>query len=581
MGDGMNNYVATIYEKKRVGDAEYIYTSSYTTLGEYDEETQTFIDRNGREYPHITSEDCIFGNEDKGFANAVKIKEVKSMFTEEDGIYTINDAISRYDELSRESILLVGITPEGVSYTRSIELGCHIDDEDYKSYIDFASDNPELDGVKFTPDKGISSTEIDNSELVSEEDLKSGEVSPKIAAIMQELGEGVYSLEDLRKLRENIRLHREDLGVLLDQVDMLVTTGDVLEGVEVTDAPKKVEEFRKPKKVKIPNYIDIDTLRDKITATVKGQDDHVERIITEIIRKDRNPEAKSRGILLTGSTGIGKTTIMKLIAKYLDKPFFEIDTLGLTVPGYVGKDIEEELYRIYEDAGRNLTKVENSIIYFDEIDKKNSEKNSDVSGRGVLNLLLKFIEGKKYSAVKDMKHSGETVTIDTSNMIVFLSGAYNDVYNRLKAEHDGIGFGNSVKKGDVLREATSEDFVKLANSPDEFIGRVLIIKLDDLTDEIFKEILTDSEDSELLRQIELFKELGVELTYTEGFLMKLVKNAKKKNTGARGLKNAVEDATWAAYNEAYKKANDDHGLDIVTLTEETVEHPKVYEKTYK
>lgn len=581
MGDGMNNYVATIYEKKRVGDAEYIYTSSYTTLGEYDEETQTFIDRNGREYPHITSEDCIFGNEDKGFANAVKIKEIKSMFTEEDGIYTINDAISRYDELSRESILLVGITPEGVSYTRSIELGCHIDDEDYKSYIDFASDNPELDGVKFTPDKGISSTEIDNSELVSEEDLKSGEVNPKIAAIMQELGEGVYSLEDLRKLRENIRLHREDLDVLLDQVDMLVTTGDVLEGVEVTDAPKKVEEFRKPKKVKIPNYIDIDTLRDKITATVKGQDDHVERIITEIIRKDRNPEAKSRGILLTGSTGIGKTTIMKLIAKYLDKPFFEIDTLGLTVPGYVGKDIEEELYRIYEDAGRNLTKVENSIIYFDEIDKKNSEKNSDVSGRGVLNLLLKFIEGKKYSAVKDMKHGGETVTIDTSNMIVFVSGAYNDVYNRLKAEHDGIGFGNTVKKGDVLREATSEDFIKLANSPDEFIGRVLIIKLDDLTDEIFKEILTDSEDSELLRQIELFKELGVELTYTEGFLMKLVENAKKKNTGARGLKNAVEDATWAAYNEAYKKANDDHGLDTVTLTEETVEHPKVYEKTYK
>lgn len=582
----MNQYVATIYDKRKVGDREYIYVSSYTTLGDYDDESETFTDRNGREYPHISSDDCLWGFEERGFANVIKLKDIKNVFKDEGDVYTINDAISRYDELAQESILLVGVTSTGVKYTRSIELGSRIDEEDDYSPTSSVTFTPDdgNEGVSFTPDKGLldgkSDDEVlDNGKLI--EDF-SHDVNPKVAALVQEIDDGVYSLEELTQLRKNIGLQRDDLSSLIEQIDLAVSSEKkFVRDINFKDPPKTAVQEEAPKKIIIPNYIDFDQLKYKITRTVKGQDEHIERIITEIIRKERNKEARARGVLLTGSTGVGKTTIMKLLAEYLDRPFFKLDTLGLTVPGYVGKDIEEELFRFYEAVGKDKKKVENSILYLDEIDKKNSEKNSDVSGRGVLNLILELIEGKVYRCCKDMKHGGEYVDIDTTNMIIFLGGAYNDVYKRLKAEQNGMGFNNTVKKGDVLRDATPEDFVKLANAPDEFIGRVLIIKLDDLTEAVLKEILTDSDDSELLSQIALFKELGVDLKYTDEYLTAIAEKAKKQGTGARGLKTIVEDSTWKAYAEAYRLVYSANPLEEVILNAETVDKPAVYQRKFR
>ena len=576
----MSQYVATIYDKKRVGDREYIFVSSYTTLGDYDEDSETFIDRNGREYPHISSDDCLWGYEERGFANVIKLKDIKNVFKDEGDVYTVNDAISRYDELAQESILLIGITSDGTKYTRSIELGYHMDDK--TSSFTFVPDAGN-EGVMFTPDTSSTDSKyddtLDNGKLI--EDF-SHDVNPKVAALVQEIDDGVYSLEQLTELRRNIGLQRDDLSSLIEQIDLAVSSERKLsKDIKATDAPKAAVQEEEPKKAKILNYINFDKLKNNITRTVKGQDEHIERIITEIIRKERHPESKKRGILITGSTGVGKTTIMKLLAEHLGKPFFKLDTLGLTVPGYVGKDIEEEIYRFYEEVGKDKSKVENCVLYIDEIDKKNSEKNSDVSGRGVLNLLLEIIEGKKLRCCKDMKHGEEYVDIDTTNMIIILGGAYNDVYKRLKAEQDGIGFANTVKKGDVLRDATPEDFVKLANAPDEFMGRVLVIKLDDLTEDILKEILTDSDDSELKVQIELFKELGVDFKYTDDYLEALAKKSLEQGTGARGLKTIVEDSTWRAYAEAYRLIYSDNPLEEVVLDATTVAHPHVYQRKFR
>lgn len=577
----MGQYVATIYDKKRVGDREYIFVSSYTTLGDYDKDSETFIDRNGREYPHISSDDCLWGFEERGFANVIKLKDIKDVFKDEGDVYTVNDAIARYDEKAQESILLIGMTSDGTKYTRSIELGYHMDEK--TSSFTFVPDAGNEE-VSFTPDPSLTDSKygdevLDNGKLI--EDF-SHDVNPKVAALVQEIDDGVYSLEQLTELRRNIGLQRDDLSNLIEQIDLAVSSERKLsKDIKATDAPDAAVQVEDAKKIKIPNYIDFDELKNKITRTVKGQDEHIERIITEIIRKERHPESKKRGILITGSTGVGKTTIMKLLAKHLGKPFFKLDTLGLTVPGYVGKDIEEEIYRFYEEVGKDKYKVENCVLYIDEIDKKNSEKNSDVSGRGVLNLLLEIIEGKILRCCKDMKHGGEYVDIDTSNMIIILGGAYNDVYKRLKAEQDGIGFANTVKKGDILRDATPEDFVKLANAPDEFMGRVLVIKLDDLTEAVLKEILTDSDDSELKVQIELFKELGVDFKYTEDYLEALAKKSLEQGTGARGLKTLVEDSTWRAYEEAYRLVNSDNPLEEVVLNATTVAHPLVYQRKYR
>ena len=96
----------------------------------------------------------------------------------------------------------------------------------------------------------------------------------------------------------------------------------------------------------------------------------------------------------------------------MDKPIEIIDTTQLTIPGYVGSNIEDFLERLLAKTKGNLEQAENGVVVFDEIDKKGSESNGDVSGKGVLNTLLPFIQGTTY----DVKYNGRTMHFNTSNL---------------------------------------------------------------------------------------------------------------------------------------------------------------------
>lgn len=261
---------------------------------------------------------------------------------------------------------------------------------------------------------------------------------------------------------------------------------------------------------------------------------------------------------------------MSLIAKNLDRPFYKIDATKLTIPGYVGTDIEEELWNLYVKCGKDVEKAEHAVIFLDEIDKKGSDNKSDISGRGVLNILLPFIEGTEYDACASVKTATQRVKINTSNMIVILGGAFQDVYDNLKKKN-GIGFG--ATQDEQKPQATTKDFVKKAGIPDEFMGRVTIVKLNDMDANSIKRILKESDESALHIQEKLFKELGVKLTSTEEFLDKIAMEAVERKTGARGLNNVVDDATWEAYNEVYTHPNE---YSEVILTKDTADNPKKY-----
>ena len=86
------------------------------------------------------------------------------------------------------------------------------------------------------------------------------------------------------------------------------------------------------------------------------------------------------------------------------------------------------------DEGKNLKRVEKAIIVFDEVDKKGSRDNYDVSGKGVLNQLLKFLDGTEYTiGLNEESVLQKTkVRISTNNMIVIFSGAFSNVYNAPK-----------------------------------------------------------------------------------------------------------------------------------------------------
>ena len=263
-----------------------------------------------------------------------------------------------------------------------------------------------------------------------------------------------------------------------------------------------------------------------------------------------NKKKKKEGILLTGQSGSGKTLLMRLIAEHTDRPFIKVDATQLTVPGYVGKDIEEVLWDLFIKCERDLEKAERAIIFFDEIDKKGSYKKSDVSGQGVLNVLLPFIEGSTYDACADIKNSGTKIKMDTSNMTVILGGAYSDVYKTL-LEKNSVGFGGTIYDKPTYRKATTKDFVEKGGMTEEFMGRVTVIKLNDLDVDDIKRILLESEESQIKIQEEIFNALGTKITFTDGYVTKIAKQAIEKKTGARGLNEIIDESTWEAFDEVY------------------------------
>ena len=389
--------------------------------------------------------------------------------------------------------------------------------------------------------------------------------------IMMNIINGKYSLNELRRLSSEIGEKRDDLESVLQSIDIQI------EASENGESSNKVEGVNNySRTIKMPaNYIDIIKLHNTVTKSLVAQDEPLRRVITEIVRKESDAAEKKMGLLITGSTGVGKTMMMSLIADNINKPFLKVDSTQLTIPGYVGKDIEEYLWELYVNCGKDIKKAENAIIFFDEIDKKGSSKKDDVSGQGVLNVLLPFIEGSSYIACEDTKKPTENVRIRTNNMIVVLGGAFNDVYKELQKNHP-IGFGNNAdgKENQIM----IDDFVEKAKMPDEFMGRMSIVKLNDLDIDSIKRILLESDESAIKRQERLFEKLGVKLTPGYDYINAIAEQAVERKTGARGINSVVDETTWEAYADAYSNLG---AYSEIILGKETVEDPKQYKKVYR
>jgi ATP-dependent Clp protease ATP-binding subunit ClpX len=87
-----------------------------------------------------------------------------------------------------------------------------------------------------------------------------------------------------------------------------------------------------------------------------------------------------------------------------------------------------------------------------------------------------------------------------------------------------------------------DDLLKYGLIP-EFIGRLpIVVSLDDLDEEALRKILTEPKNA-LVRQYQKILGMdGVDLSFTEGALGAVAKEAKKRKTGARALRSIIEEA---------------------------------------
>ncbi|MCP3899748.1 MAG: AAA domain-containing protein [Desulfobacteraceae bacterium] len=270
-------------------------------------------------------------------------------------------------------------------------------------------------------------------------------------------------------------------------------------------------------------------------------------------------------ILMLGPTGIGKTYIIKLIAKKLGVPFVKADATKFSETGYVGGDVEDLVRDLVKEADNDIELAQCGIIYIDEIDKIASSNNvigAQVSRSGVQRALLKPMEETDVdlkvphdpvSMMQELDRYQKTgkrdkKRVNTGNILFIVSGAFSELTDVIKERisKNPIGFGADLikdkKDSEIFKKVKAEDLVKFGFES-EFIGRLPIrCILDTLTEDDLFSILKMPNNPVVLGKRLDFASYGINLVFTDNALRILAKKAHLENTGARGLVSVVEEA---------------------------------------
>lgn len=240
-------------------------------------------------------------------------------------------------------------------------------------------------------------------------------------------------------------------------------------------------------------------------------------------------------ILLAGPTGSGKTLLAKTLSKIAGVPFVSVDATSFTQAGYVGRDVEDILAQLLQNADGDVGVAEKGIVYIDEVDKLRRGGNAargDVGGEAVQQALLKMVEGTE--AVVPVGRN-QTTVMRTDNILFICGGAFEGAG---KAEPAEAGF-----TGKGRRDAASigmNTLLEFGMIP-EFLGRFPVVEvLDRLTEEDLVRVLTEPRDSILKQYENLFRQDGIQLLIPNAVLRQIAHIAAIEKTGARGLRSVME-----------------------------------------
>ena len=544
--------------------------------GSLAEDKITFLNNNGREYYPI---DYVIGegiiNAEEAYTECFSLDELYSIFnisTQEEVYYHYKD---RLDEL-----VYIGVdhAPE--------QPGTEFDLKELnkKELIEYG-----IDKYTLGTEHKISISQI--NELLERNDIEG-------------LRNIFSSLEDAEGMRapEKVNTKEQDEEIDPQEDDVKLYRRD-------TSLPEVIENKTEDnsKEVLTPRQ-KIKKLRKVLKETIVGQRRAIDIVCYALYKNLRLPDGEKRTApLLIGPTGSGKTLMLETIEKVLDIPTVIVDANTLSTTGYRGKDITDYLAILIEKAGGDLRKAEHGILCIDEIDKKGSEDNEDVGGKGVINQTLKFIEGCTYDVECMINGRKRVVHFNTKNLTVCLSGAFPEIYKQKSKEKkeknkNTIGFNGHIEP---IEEIDSEDYKDIvikkediadtAKMGPEFAGRVLIVKFDRLTVDELIEQMENSKASELDNERRLLAEDNIMLGYDSKFVRKIAEDAYALGTGGRGVRDIIEQTFSGivtkivfdddTYDEnkpflIYGTTNEDGELSIISETgEELIEKESKEKKT--
>jgi ATP-dependent Clp protease ATP-binding subunit ClpC len=290
-----------------------------------------------------------------------------------------------------------------------------------------------------------------------------------------------------------------------------------------------------------------------ICDVVIGQSEAIKKIVKAIRRNRsglRDPNRPIGSFIFLGPTGVGKTFLAKVLAKYLfdaedaliridmseymEK--FAVSRLIGAPPGYVG----------YEEGGQLTEKVRRkpySVVLLDEIEKAHPD---------VFHLLLQLLDDGVLTDSMGRK-------VDFKNSLVIMTS--NIGSRQLKDFGQGVGFNTASRQSgkDVHTKSVIENALKKTFAP-EFLNRI-----DDVL--IFNNLEKDDISQIILIELKnMFKRvsaMGYEIEITDPAIDFIMDKGWDPHFGARPLKRAIQKYIEDPLAEELIKGNLKEGATIL------------------
>ncbi len=294
-------------------------------------------------------------------------------------------------------------------------------------------------------------------------------------------------------------------------------------------------------KSKIPifdgNYVEsINNMKKSLKKSIIGQDETINKLceITKIIRMGIHKNGKPMSILLTGSTGVGKTYLAKKYTELLlnkdnlirldmseYKEAHSISKIIGSPPGYVG----------YQENKNILEEVKDkpyAVILLDEIDKAHND---------ILQLFLQILDEGK---IKNSK--GEIVRFDHNTIIMTANITGNK----------SVGFAHDKT---LMFEDDLKEKIGL-----EIINRINVIQhMNDLGESDIKKIVENK-----IKQI-ISKYHNIKINIANSIVDEIVLSTKYNKFGARQVDNLVANYIESKIVDALLLGNNYVDIDILKV----------------
>ncbi len=374
---------------------------------------------------------------------------------------------------------------------------------------------------RFLPDKAIdlideacSDVNLKNKSLARSQEVQKelDDIAVEREVMMADASEQAY--ERLAELRSKELQLLQEKKVLEEQEAPALTLESLARVVELwTKIPAST--------IQEQEYERLAKLEERLKDAIIGQDEAITAVASAIRRNRVGVSSKRKPVsfIFVGSTGVGKTELVKRLAEDLFhapeslirldmSEFMEKHSVSRIIgspPGYVG----------YDEAGQLTEKIRRkpyAVILFDEIEKAHPD---------VLNILLQILDDGHITDAQ-----GRVVNFENT-VIVMTSNAGSD------SSSGPLGFGKTTN------EQSKEKAMKALRQflRPEFINRVdEVVTFNQLSEENFRAIAQIM----LVELQGVLQDKGLTFQWEDSVLEQLVKESYSAAQGARNLRRTIQ-----------------------------------------